>query len=310
MMKKNILSFQKMKREGEPITWITAYTYPMAKSAENAGIEMILVGDSGGMVELGYMSTNPVTMDEMIVLTKAARKGAPNTFIVGDMPQGSYEISDEIAVENALRFIKESECDAVKLEGGKRMASRIRAITEAGILVIGHLGLTPQSSTSFGGYKVQGKTKESFESTVNDAIAIENAGACMLLLEAIPEQPANQISRNVQIPSLGIGAGGKLDGQLIIMHDLLGFYLDFRPWFAKCYIPQVIDKYIKEIQEVDDIKKFGIDTKMDGLNNIVILAIKEYINEVKTKEFPNKNYTYSIKDEELKDLKKSKFWKN
>jgi 3-methyl-2-oxobutanoate hydroxymethyltransferase len=308
MMKKNILSFQKMKKEGEPITWITAYTYPIAKSAESAGVDMILVGDSGGMVELGYKSTNPVTMDEMIILSKAARKGAPNTFLVGDMPQGSYEISDEIAVENALRFIKESECDAVKLEGGERMVSRIRAITEAGILVVGHLGLTPQSSTSFGGYKVQCKTKKSFESTVKDAIAIENAGACMLLLEAIPEQPANQISMKIKIPSLGIGAGGKIDGQLIIMHDLLGFYLDFRPWFAKCYIPQVIEKYIKEIKEVDDIKKFGIDTKMDGLNNIVILAIKEYVDEVKTGKFPDENYSYQIQEGELDALKKSKFW--
>lgn len=308
-MKKNILSFKKMKDQGEPITWITAYTYPMAKSAETAGIDMILVGDSGGMVELGYKTTNPVTMNEMIVLTKAARKGAPNTFIVGDMPQGSYEISDEIAVENALRFIKESECDAVKLEGGERMSSRIKAITEAGILVVGHLGLTPQSSTSFGGYRVQGKSKESFESTVKDAIEIEKAGACMLLLEAIPEQPAHQISMNIEIPVLGIGAGGKIDGQLIIMHDLLGFYLDFRPWFAKCYIPQVISKYIKEIQQVDDIKKFGIETKMDGLNNIVILAIKEYIDEVKAKVFPDNNYTYTIKKEELKDLQESKFWK-
>lgn len=308
-MKKNILSFKKMKDQGEPITWITAYTYPMAKSAEAAGIDMILVGDSGGMVELGYKSTNPVTMDEMIVLTKAARKGAPNTFIVGDMPQGSYEISDEIAVENALRFIKESECDAVKLEGGERMSSRIKAISEAGILVVGHLGLTPQSSTSFGGYRVQGKSKKSFESTVKDAIEVEKAGACMLLLEAIPEQPAHQISKNIEIPSLGIGAGGKIDGQLIIMHDLLGFYLDFRPWFAKCYIPQVINKFLSEIQQIDDIKKFGIETKMDGLNNIVILAIKEYIEEVKTKVFPDKNYTYSIKNEELKDLQKSEFWK-
>ena len=308
-MKKNILSFKKMKDQGEPITWITAYTYPMAKSAEAAGIDMILVGDSGGMVELGYKSTNPVTMDEMIVLTKAARKGAPNTFIVGDMPQGSYEISDEIAVENALRFIKESECDAVKLEGGERMSSRIKAISEAGILVVGHLGLTPQSSTSFGGYRVQGKSKISFESTVKDAIEVEKAGACMLLLEAIPEQPAHQISKNIEIPSLGIGAGGEIDGQLIIMHDLLGFYLDFRPWFAKCYIPQVINKFLSEIQQIDDIKKFGIETKMDGLNNIVILAIKEYIEEVKTKVFPDKNYTYSIKNEELKDLQKSEFWK-
>lgn len=307
-MKKNILNFNKMKRNSDPITWITAYTYPMAKSAESAGVDMILVGDSGGMVELGYNSTNPVTMEEMIILSKAARNGAPNTFIVGDMPQGSYEISNESAVQNALRFIKESGCDAVKLEGGERMSSRIKAITEAGILVVGHLGLTPQSSTSFGGYKVQGKTLSSFEETIEDAISIQKAGACLILLEAIPEEPAHQISKNIEIPILGIGAGGKLDGQLIIMHDLLGFYLDFRPWFAKCYIPQVIEKYISEIKDVDDIKKFGIETKMDGLNNIVILAISEYINEVKKGIFPDENYSYQIKEEDLKTLKKSKYW--
>ena len=308
-MKKNILNFNKMKRNGDPITWITAYTYPMAKSAESAGVDMILVGDSGGMVELGYNSTNPVTMEEMIILSKAARKGAPNTFIVGDMPQGSYEISNESAVQNALRFIKESGCDAVKLEGGERMSSRIKAITEAGILVVGHLGLTPQSSTSFGGYKVQGKTLSSFEETIEDAISIQKAGACLILLEAIPEEPAHQISKNIEIPILGIGAGGKLDGQLIIMHDLLGFYLDFRPWFAKCYIPQVIEKYISEIKEVNDIKKYGIETKMDGLNKIVILAITEYINEVKTGIFPDENYSYSINNEDLNKLKESKYWK-
>ena len=308
-MKKNILNFNKMKRNGDPITWITAYTYPMAKSAESAGVDMILVGDSGGMVELGYNSTNPVTMEEMIILSKAARKGAPNTFIVGDMPQGSYEISNESAVQNALRFIKESGCDAVKLEGGERMSSRIKAITDAGILVVGHLGLTPQSSTSFGGYKVQGKTLSSFEETIEDAISIQKSGACLILLEAIPEEPAHQISKNIEIPILGIGAGGKLDGQLIIMHDLLGFYLDFRPWFAKCYIPQVIEKYISEIKEVNDIKKYGIETKMDGLNKIVILAITEYINEVKTGIFPDENYSYLINNEDLNKLKESKYWK-
>jgi len=308
-MKKNILKFNKMKRDGDPITWITAYTYPMAKSAESAGVDMILVGDSGGMVELGYNSTNPVTMEEMIILSKATRKGAPNTFIVGDMPQGSYEISNESAIQNALRFIKESGCDAVKLEGGERMSSRIKAITDAGILVVGHLGLTPQSSTSFGGYKVQGKTLSSFEETIEDAISIQKSGACLILLEAIPEEPAHQISKNIEIPTLGIGAGGKLDGQLIIMHDLLGFYLDFRPWFAKCYIPQVIEKYISEIKEVNDIKKYGIDTKMDGLNKIVILAITEYINEVKTGIFPDENYSYLINNEDLNKIKESKYWK-
>lgn len=309
-MKKNIIAFRKMLSQGEPITWITAYNYSLAKSAELAGIDMILVGDSGGMVELGYKTTNPVTMDEMIQMSKAARAGAPNTFIVGDMPQGSYEISDELAIENALRFVKESGCDAIKLEGGKRMSSRVRAINNAGILVVGHLGLTPQSSTSFGGYRVQGKTIESFEETIKDALSLEEAGICMLLLEAMPEVSAEKVAENLKLPVLGIGAGKKLAGQLIIAHDLLGLYLEFRPWFAKCYIPQVINKYVKELSGISDIKKFGIETKMDGLNNIIILAIKEYIGEVKEFSFPNEEYSYPIKEEELLELKKSKFWVN
>jgi len=297
-----------MLTDGEPITWITAYNYSLAKSAELAKIDMILVGDSGGMVELGYKTTNPVTMDEMIQMSKAARNGAPDTFIVGDMPQGSYEISDEIAVQNALRFVKEAGCDAIKLEGGNRVSSRVKAITNAGILVVGHLGLTPQSSTSFGGYRVQGKTIQSFEETLIDSMALENAGVCMLLLEAMPEQPAEQIAKNLDIPVLGIGAGKKLAGQLIIAHDLLGLYLEFRPWFAKCYIPQVITKYINEISSIEDVKKFGIDTRMDGLNSIIIEAIKEYIVEVKNKVFPNKEYSYSINEDDLKKLMKSKYW--
>ena len=173
MPKKTLFNFRAMKKSGEQITWVTAYNYPLAAAAERAGVDMILVGDSGGMVELGYSTTNPVTMDEMIQFASAVRRGAPNTFIVGDMPQGSYEVSNEEAVRNAMRFVKESGCDAIKLEGGLRVAMRIRAISEAGILVIGHLGLTPQSTASFGGYRVQGKTKESFEETLKDAKAIE-----------------------------------------------------------------------------------------------------------------------------------------
>ena len=165
-MKVNVKTLKKMKNEGIPVTWITAYDLPFASAAENAGIDMILVGDSGGMVQLGYETTNPVTMDEMITLSKSARRGAPNTFIIGDMPQGSYEVCKEKAVENAMRFIKESRCDAVKCEGGRRVADKIKAIVDAGILVFGHLGLTPQSTSSFGGYNVQGKTIESFEETV------------------------------------------------------------------------------------------------------------------------------------------------
>lgn len=297
-----------MKKRQEPITWITAYSYPMAKAAEAAEVDMILVGDSGGMVELGYQTTNPVTMDEMIQLAKAARKGAPNTFIVGDMPQGSYEISDEEAVINAMRFVKEAGCDAIKLEGAKRMLSRIKAISQSGIIVVAHLGLTPQSTSSFGGYRVQGKTIESFEETINDSKDVESAGASLLLLEAMPSESAQQVSKQLAIPVMGIGTGEYVDGQLIIMHDLLGFYPDFRPWFAKCYIPQVISKYQEEIAAQPDLKKFGIETRADGLNSLVKLAIKEYVKEVKARNFPNVNYNYPIKEVELTLIKKSKLW--
>ncbi len=297
-----------MKKKQEPITWITAYSYPMAKAAEAAEVDMILVGDSGGMVELGYQTTNPVTMDEMIQLAKAARKGAPNTFIVGDMPQGSYEVSDEEAVKNAMRFVKEAGCDAIKLEGAKRMLSRIKAISQSGIIVVAHLGLTPQSTSAFGGYRVQGKTIESFEETINDSKDVELAGASLLLLEAMPSESAQQVSKQLSIPVMGIGTGEHVDGQLIIMHDLLGFYPDFRPWFAKCYIPQVIIKYQEELAAQPDLKKFGIETRADGLNNLVRLAIKEYVKEVKARNFPNVNYNYPIKEEELTQIQKSKLW--
>ena len=296
-----------MKKKGEPITWITAYSYPMAFAAEQAGIEMILVGDSGGMVELGYQNTNPVTMDEMIQLAKAARKGAPNTFIVGDMPQGSYEVSDEEAVRNAMRFVKEAGCDAVKLEGGDRMYNRIHAISEAGIVVVGHLGLTPQSVASFGGYRVQGKTLKSFEETYEDAKVIEQAGCQLLLLEAMPREAAEQVAEGLEIPVLGIGTGENVDGQLIIMHDLLGFYPTFRPWFAKCYVPEVIDEYKKSLENID-LKKYGIETRQDGLNSLVKLAIEKYISEVKDRSFPNDNYNYPIKPEELENIKQSQYW--
>ena len=205
--KLNLKSLQKMKREGTPISWITSYDLPFASAAENAGIDMILVGDSGGMVQLGYETTNPVTMDEMIVLAKSARRGAPNTFIVGDMPQGSYEISKEKAVENAMRFVKEAGCDAIKLEGGRRVIDKVKAIVDAGILVVGHLGLTPQSTSSFGGYNVQGKTLKSFDETMEDALALQDAGVMALLLEAMPFEPAGQIAKQLDIPVLGIGAG-------------------------------------------------------------------------------------------------------
>ena len=166
---------QKMKLQKELVAWITAYDYPFAYAAEQAGIDMILIGDSGGMVQLGYQTTNPVVMDEMIQFAKAVRRGAPDTFIIGDMPQGAYEVSDAEAVRNSLRFVKEAGCDAIKLEGGERIAPRVKAISDAGILVMGHLGLTPQSTASFGGYRVQGKTIESFYRILEDAWKLEEA---------------------------------------------------------------------------------------------------------------------------------------
>ena len=307
-MKVNVKTLKKMKNEGSPATWITAYDLPFASAAENAGIDMILVGDSGGMVQLGYETTNPVTMDEMITLSKSARRGAPNTFIIGDMPQGSYEVCKEKAVENAMRFIKESRCDAVKCEGGRRVADKIKAIVDAGILVFGHLGLTPQSTSSFGGYNVQGKTIESFEETVEDALALQEAGVMALLIEATPAAPAGQIAKMLDIPVYGIGAGSEVDGQLIIMHDLMGFYQSFRPWFAKCYIPEVIKDFEQHITSISDIRQYGRDERRDGLFALAEMAIVKYIEEVKKRTFPGDTYSYPIKEEQLNLLKQSKYW--
>lgn len=297
-----------MKQSGEPITWVTAYSYPFANAVESAGIEMILVGDSGGMVELGYQTTNPVTMDEMISFAKAVRRGAPNTFIVGDMPQGAYEISKEEAVKNAIRFAKEATCDAIKLEGGKRVSDKIKAIVDAGILVIGHLGLTPQSTVSFGGYRVQGKTIESFEEMLVDSLAIQEAGCSMLLLEAVPDEVAGQIAKQLKIPVMGIGAGKNVDGQLIIMHDLAGFYPNFRPWFAKCYIPDAINTLQSELTGQQNVKKYGIDTRNDGVLRLMQIALKNYYDEVKNKTYPSNDYIYPIKTEDLDLIKKSNLW--
>ena len=292
--KLSLKTIQKMKQIGEPVTWITAYDLPFASAAENAGIDMILVGDSGGMVQLGYETTNPVTMDEMIVLAKSARRGAPNTFIVGDMPQGSYEISKEKAVENAMRFVKEAGCDAIKLEGGRRVIDKVKAIVDAGILV---------------GYNVQGKTLKSFDETMEDALALQEAGVMALLLEAMPSEPAGQIAKQLDIPVLGIGAGNEVDGQLIIMHDMMGFYQSFRPWFAKCYVPEVINEFAAGLKEVDDMKQYGREHRKDGLFAIAEMAIAKYVEEVKSRQFPSAEYIYPIKEEQLAEIKQSQYWK-
>ncbi|MCX7027121.1 MAG: 3-methyl-2-oxobutanoate hydroxymethyltransferase [Spirochaetes bacterium] len=308
VQKRTLVDFRRMKAKGEPVAWITAYDFPLAQCAEAAGVDMILVGDSGGMVQLGYQTTNPVTMDEMITLSKAVRIGAPGTFIVGDMPQGAYEVSKEEAIRSALRFVKEAGCDAVKCEGGRRIVDQVKAMVDAGILVIGHLGLTPQSTASFGGYRVQGKTVASFEETMDDALALQEAGIFALLLEAMPSEPAAKIARKLKIPVYGIGAGDDMDGQLIIMHDLLGLYSRFRPWFAKCYVPQAAGRYAKHIQSSPDLRKLGREERADGLGFIAREAVSIYVDEVRSKVFPGAGYSYPIKPEELEALKHSKYW--
>lgn len=304
----SILTMNKMKKDGTPLTWITAYDLPFAHVAEEAGVDMILVGDSGGMVQLGYETTNPVTMDEMITMTKSVRRGAPNTFIVGDMPQGSYEISTEVAISNALRFVKEGGADAIKCEGGKRVCDKVKAMVDAGILVIGHLGLTPQSAQSFGGYRVQGKTIESFETTLSDALALQEAGAFAILLEAMPSESGGQIARQLKIPIYGIGAGDQVDGQLVIMHDIMGFYQSFRPWFAKCYIPDVLNEFQEYITAIPNLRDHGRNERKDGLLVLAEMAVKRYITEVREHKFPNKEYSYPVKIEELKELEASTQW--
>jgi len=306
----NILKLNEMKKQGEPVAWVTAYDLPFAYVAEQAGAEMILVGDSGGMVQLGFQTTNPVTMDEMIIMASSARRGAPNTFLIGDMPQGSYEPSSRDAVINAMRFIKESSCEAVKCEGGRRVSKQVRAMVDAGLLVMGHLGLTPQSASSFGGYRVQGKTRDSLDQILQDAFELQEAGVFALLLEAMPSEPAGQIAKQLDIPVYGIGAGSLVDGQLVIMHDLMGFFQPFRPWFAKCYIPQVIQGFADYLAKIENLREIGREHRKDGLLVLAEMAVLKYIEDVKNKAFPGEDYSYPIKDKELETIRKSNFWKD
>ncbi|MGQ9695218.1 MAG: 3-methyl-2-oxobutanoate hydroxymethyltransferase [Thermodesulfobacteriota bacterium] len=274
--KKTIQDFYAMKEKGEPITFITSYDYPTATFAEKAGMDMILVGDSLGMCVYGYEGTMPVTMDQMIVHTEAVRRGAPNTFVIGDMPFLSYQTNDEAAVENAGRFFKEARVDAVKLEGGVRVASRIKAIVDAGMLVMGHIGLTPQSSSQLGGFKAQGRTLESAQAQVEDALAVQEAGAAMILLEAIPPEVAGYIRDLLTIPVLSIGAGPYCDGQLLIVSDMLGIFEAFTP------------KFVKRYAEV---------------GKICIEALTAYVQDVRNKAFPEPKHIYPMIPEELTKFK-------
>ncbi len=265
--KVSILDLQKMKERGEKITWLTAYDYPTAQFAEEAGLEMLLVGDSLGMCVYGYEGTIPVTMDQCIVHSEAVRRAAPTAFVLGDMPFMSYQTSNEDAVRNAGRFLKEAGVDAVKLEGGLRIIPRIKAILDAGIVVCGHIGLTPQSSGQLGGHKAQGRTVESAKLVIEDALAIEEAGAQLLLLEAVPPEVAGFIAKKLSIPVLSIGAGPYCDGQLLIVSDLIGQFQAFTPKFVK--------KYANVAQVVTD-------------------AMRAYVKDVKDEAFPTDEYCYHM----------------
>jgi 3-methyl-2-oxobutanoate hydroxymethyltransferase len=280
------------KRDRVPLTWLTCYDYSFAAILNNTELDLILVGDSGGMVVLGYDDTVPVTMDEMIMLASSVRRGAPNKFIVGDMPKGSYESSDELAISNAMRFCKEAGCDAVKLEGGFAMASRIRAIVQSGIPVIGHLGLTPQSASAFGGYRVVGKKEDEALRIKDDVEVLENSGAFAILIEAVPPNIAKNVAEDAQSIIFGIGAGKHLDGQLLILHDLLGIFPKFRPKFAKCFIPDVIDSFSNHLRGSGDLLSLGRMQRKDGVAEISRLAVEKFISEVRSGNFPTDVYSY------------------
>ncbi len=252
--KKSVTDFCRIKKEGKQVAWVTAYDFPTASFAEQAGMDMILVGDSLGMVVLGYDGTIPVTMEDCLSHCQAVRRGAPETWIVGDMPFGSYQVSDEQAVENAVRFLKEAAVDCIKLEGGVRVRTRIKAIAEAGILVMGHIGLTPQSSGVLGGFKAQGRDVKSARDVIKDALAVQEAGAFSLLVEAVPPILTKFLVDTLEIPVYSIGAG-TADGQLIISGDMLGKFQAFTPKFVKKYAnvaeveTNAFREYVKDVRE-------------------------------------------------------------
>ena len=236
-MKNTVVTLQNAKDNGKKITMLTAYDYSMAKLIDEAGINMILVGDSLGMVMLGYEDTLSVTMEDMIHHTRAVARGAKDAFVVADMPFMSYQTSVYDAVYNAGRLMKEGRAQAVKLEGGREMAEQIRAITKASIPVVGHLGLTPQSLNAFGGFKVQGKSEEAARKLLEDAKIIEEAGAVAIVLECVPAKLAELISKQVKVPIIGIGAGAGCDGQVLVYQDMLAMFGDFKPKFVKQFAP-------------------------------------------------------------------------
>ena len=264
--KMTIADFKKFKEEGRKFSYVTAYDYTTASIVNDSEVEIILVGDSLGMIMLGYKGTESVTMDDMVHHIRPVVKGAPNTWIVGDMPFGSYNVSDEEAVRNANRLIKETNCDCIKLEGGIEMESRIRAIVKAGINVMGHIGLTPQTASSLGGFKVQGGTPESAKKLIEDAITLEKAGCFSLVLECVPSVVGKAVTEAVSIPVLGIGAGPHVDSQVLVTQDMLGMYGEFKPKFVKQYAQ---------------------------LRNVMVEALNEFHRETIEGQFPSPEYCFN-----------------
>jgi 3-methyl-2-oxobutanoate hydroxymethyltransferase len=267
---------QAMKRERKRIAMLTAYDYPMALLEDRAGIEIILVGDSLGMTVLGYENTVPVTMDEMIHHTKAVTRGAKYALIIGDMPFMSYNTSERDAILNAGRFMKEGGADAVKLEGGASVKETVRAIVRAGIPVMGHLGLTPQTISMLGGFKVQGKDAQAAQKIIDDALSLEDAGAFSVLLEAVPAPIAKRVTERLNVPTIGIGAGVHCDGQVLVVHDMLGLFDRFTPKFAKRYI---------------------------NLSELMLKAFDAYREEVVKGTFPTDQHSFHMDEKELSKVK-------
>lgn len=272
---KQTTDFLKMKRENEKLTMLTAYDYPSAKLAEEAGIDLLLVGDSLGMVVLGYDSTIPVTVEDMIHHTKAVRRGAPSTFIVTDMPFMTYHLSREETLRTAARILQDSGANAVKVEGAGGVIDRIKAMTEAGIPVMAHLGLTPQSVGVLGGYKVQGKTAHTAQMLLEDAKKCEEAGAFSIVLECVPRQLAKEVTDAVGIPVIGIGAGSGTDGQVLVFHDLITYGVGRVPKFVKQY---------------------------SNVAETINASIVNYIEDVKEGSFPEEQHSFTMKEEELQML--------
>ena len=268
-------SFLESKTSGEKITVLTAYDYQMAKLLDQAGTDCILVGDSLGMVVLGYENTLEVTMEDMIHHTKAVDRATNRAFVVADMPFMSYQVSIEDAIKNAGRLVKEGKATGVKLEGGSEIIEKVKAITDAKIPVMGHIGLTPQSVNLFGGFKVQGKSEEKAKEIINDAMLLEEAGVFSIVLEGIPEKLAKLITEKLNIPTIGIGAGNDCDGQVLVVNDMLGLSEGFVPKFVKQY---------------------------EKLHENISQGASEYIKEVKSGQFPKQEHTFSIDDEIIKKL--------